>query len=359
MLVYFTVLTIVVLAAYLARKSESKIVSRLMLGIAFLSMVLVAGLRNQYVGTDSMAYIYFFNRTRTFIDAIILGEDMQEHGFWILTWLVHYLSNQYMALFFVIALIVISCYQWAIVQYSELIEISFFVFITMGFYLFFFNGARQGIACALYTLAIGQMLEKHFFKYTAIVLLAYFFHKTAIMMIPMYFFINRPNTLKNNMFIMVIGCTAMMFIDRIVGFATTIDARYSQYGTGGGGGGYYSFAFTFVLGVFFLIFRDSVRIGRYQYDRFLNMFLFGAMIGVVSILLRLDPSGLMRYGEYFNLTAIFIWPIVFKNLTGKLQRFIIGYSFVVFYLVMFFLTTEAFSNFIPYTFNPIVSDLFK
>jgi hypothetical protein len=357
--VYFTLLIVVVLAAFLARRSESKIVSRSLLGVAFVSMVLVAGLRNQYVGTDSMAYVWFFNKTRTFMDAIILGEDMQEHGYWILTWLVHFVSNQYMALFFVIALIVVGCYQCAIVAYSESIEISFFVYITMGFYLFFFNGARQGIACAIYSLAIGQMLKKNFIKYLGLVLLAYLFHKTAIMMVPMYFFINRPNTLKNNLFIMVIGCIAMWYIDKIVGFATTIDARYATYGTGGGGGGYYSFGFTFILALFFLIFKDSIRIGRYQYDRFLNMFLFGAMIGVVSVLLRLDPSGLMRYGEYFNLTAIFMWPIVFKNLSGTLQRFVIGYSFVVLYLVFFAMTTAAFSNFLPYIFNPSVSSLFK
>jgi hypothetical protein len=359
MLVYFTNLIIVVLAAFLARKSKSKTLSRCLLGIAFVSMVLVAGMRSRFVGTDTMAYIWYFNNIKTFSDVIFFGSDMMEYGFWTLNWLVHFVSNEYMALFLAIALIVVGCFQSAIVEYSESIEISFFVFITVGTYFFFFNGARQGIACAIYSLAIGQMLKRNFIKYLGYVLLAFLFHKTALMMVPVYFFINKPNTFKNTLFTIVIGCVAVLFIDRIVGVVSSIDARYANYGTAGGGGGYYMFGFTSLLGVFFLIFKNSIRIDRYRYDRFLNMFLFGVMIGAVSTVLGTDPSGLLRYGTYFNLTAIFMWPIVFANLTDRLSRFVVGYSFVIFYLVFFVMTTQRFSNLIPYIFNPSVSTLFK
>jgi hypothetical protein len=359
MLVYFTNLIVVVLAAFLARKSKSKILSRFLLGIAFASMVLVAGMRNKSVGTDTSNYVRFFNNIQTFSDAMAFGDQMQEYGFWILNWLVHFVSNDYMVLFFAFALIVIGCSQRAIVAYSESIEISFFVFITMGTYLFFFNGARQGIACAIYSLAIGQMLKRNFIKYLGYVLLAFLFHKTAIMMVPVYFVLNRSNTFKNNLFTIVIGCVTVLFIDSIVGAVSSIDARYAQYGTAGGGGGYFTFGFSCVLGIFFMIFKNSIRIDRYRYDRFLNMFLFGIMIGMVATFLGTDPSGLLRYGSYFNLAVIFMWPIVFKNLTDRLSRFVVGYSFVIFYLIFFVMTTQRFSNLIPYIFNPSLSTLFK
>jgi len=358
MIVYFSVLIVVVLAAFIARKSESKILSNCMLGIAFITMVLAAGLRSRIVGTDTGAYVYIFSKVRTFADVMSYGGDMQEYGFWGLNWLIHYISNEYMVLFFAIAVIVIGCYQWAILKYTESIEVAFFIFITMGFYLFFFNGARQGIACAIYSLAIGPMLKRNFIKYLGYVILAILFHKTAVMMLPMYFVFNRPNTFKNNLFTFVLGCIAVLFIDKLVGVASSIDARYATYGSAGGSGGYVSFGFTFLLGAFFLTFRDSVRIDRYLYDRFLNMFLFGVMIGMVSTYLGTDPSGLLRYAIYFNIAAIFLWPIVFINLHDRLSRFVIGYSFVIFYLAYFVLATQKFSDYIPYFFNPSVSAFF-
>ncbi len=322
-------------------------------------MVFVAGIRDRTVGTDSQGYIWFFNHTQNFSDVMFYGSEMQEYAAWTMIWLARLASKEYMALFFIIAVIVVGCYQKAIMEYSESIEISFFVFIAMGFYLFFFNGARQGIASAIYALAIGEMLKKNFIKYAAYVLLAFLFHKTAIMLLPVYFVFNRPNTFKSNMFTAVVGSFAILFINTIVSFASSIDARYAKYGTAGGGGGYYSIGFNFLLGVFFMAFRNSILTDRYRYDRFLNLFLFGVMIGIVSTILRTDPSGLLRYGEYFNIVAIFMWPIVFINLTDRLSRFILGYSFVVFYLIFFVMTTTTFSNFIPYIVNPYVSDLFK
>ena len=236
-------------------------------------------------------------------------------------------------------------------NYSTNIVISFFVFITMGFYTWSFNGARQGIACAIYSLAIGQMLKRNFLKYVGYVLLAFLFHKTAIMTLPMYFVFNRPNSFKNNLFTIVLGFAAVMFIDSIIGVASSLDTRYAVYGTAGEGGGYILFGFDIVLSVFFLIFRNSIRSDRYQYDRFLNMFLFGVMITAVSTILNMDPSGLRRYNAYFDLGIIFMWPIVFKNINDRLPKFIIGYLFIIGYIIFFTMTTERFSDLVPYRFN--------
>lgn len=358
--IYFLVLIVVVLFAFLSRKSKSKFLSVLLLGIAFVVMVLVAGLRDHHVGTDSMAYTYFFSRIRTFSIAMSYGYELEEYGFWILMWLVHYVSDQYMFLFLAIAIIVIGCYHIAILKYSEFIEISYFVFLTMGFYLFFFNGARQGIACAFYALAVGKMLERSFFKYLIYVMIAFLFHKTALMMIPIYFIVNRPNSMMNNIVTISIGFIAIITMDAIVSVASGIDARYSQYGTAGGGGGYFSVGLSIVLTAFFLRFKEYVQVDRYQYDRFLNMMLVASMIGAVSVLLRLNPSGILRYAAYFDLSTIFLWPIVFKNLGDfdRLARFVIGYSFAIFYIVFFVATTMTFSNFTPYIFNPILSKIF-
>jgi hypothetical protein len=352
MLFYFIMLFVVVLSTQMANRIKSPSTeSRFFLLIAFSSMVLVAGMRDRTVGTDTGSYVRYFNDMRTFADVVVTSGKMWEYGFWLLTWLLHFISDQYVVYLFAIALIVVGCYQWSIVAYSENIGISFFVFITMGFYTFFFNGARQGIACAIYALAIGPLLERNFKKYLAYVLLAFLFHKSAIILLPVYFVFGRANTLKANMLILLTGCMVAYFFQQIVEVGAQFDARYEGYATAGEGGGYYTVAFVCALCLFFLLFRRSVRVDKDRYGLFLNMLMFGTMVGVVSSFLSTNPSGFLRYSVYFNIGSVFLWPIVFRNITDRSSKLLVGYFFVVGYLVYFALTTQRFSNLTPYTFN--------
>jgi hypothetical protein len=225
MLVYFTTLFVVVLATYLARESKSRILSGCLLGLAFTSMVLTAGLRDRTVGTDTGAYVRYFADVRTLADVATVGREMGEYGFWILTWLGHFVSNEYVVFLFAVALIVVGCYQRVITAYSVNIGISFFVFITMGFYTNFFNTTRQGIACAVYALAIGPILERNFKKYIMYVLLAFLFHKSAIVLLPMYFVFSKTSTVKNSTIILLAGCILVFFFEWFIEVGRGVDAR--------------------------------------------------------------------------------------------------------------------------------------
>ncbi len=352
--VYYLNLFVVVLAAIVSKKSDSKSVERWSLVVIFISLVLVAGLRDQSVGTDSGAYASAFAKMKSLSLVGAIGSQFGEWGFWVLNWVLSLISTEYMLLFFAIAILVVGSYLKTIVDNSVSIEISLFVFLTTGVYLFFFNGARQGLACAVYSLAMAPMMNRNFIKYAGFVLLAFLFHKTAIVLLPAYFIFNKASSLKYNMLTIAIACLSILLIESIVDFASSIDGRYSSYGTSGDGGGYIVAGYNVLLGAFFLIFKNYIHLYRYQYDRFLNMFLFGAMIAVVSTVLQLNPSGLLRYSHYFGVTIIFLWPIVFLNITDRLTKFIIGYSFAIFYVFYFQLTTERFSNLVPYVFNPLL-----
>lgn len=354
MVFYLSNLFVVVITTYLARKSQSQIASRILLGIAFLSMICVAGLRDKYVGTDTSSYVIDFQAITNYAKVLELQNAMGEYGYWMLNFLLHFIADEYIVLLFATALIVVGCYQFVIVKYSVSWEVSFFVYIVTGSYFFFFNGARQGIACAIYSLAVGPMLNKNLKTYVGIVLLAFLFHKTAIIMLPVYFFFNRPSTLKNNLLIIITGFLGIMLINNGMSVISKLDARYASYGTSGAGGGYVMLAINLVIGAFFLIIRKSIYTHRYEFDRFTNLVLISMMIELTSAILSLDPSGLRRNAVYFDIAPILMWPIVFENLHKRLSKFIIGYIFVICYLILFVLTTMSFSNMIPYVFNPLL-----
>jgi len=350
MIIYFINLFVVVVAAHLAYKSRSVALARFFLAVAFISMVLVAGLRDKVVGTDTGGYVRYFNRLQSFDDVLEIGSRMGEYGFWTMTWLVHFISDKYVVYLSAIALLVFGAFQWIITEQSLRIDISFFVFITMGFYTFPFNGGRQGVACAIYALAISPLLKGEFIKYACYVFIAFLFHKTAIVLLPLYFIINRPNDFRNIILIILIGLFIGFSINFLVEYASSFDARYSSYAMGGRGGGYGTVAFSLANAAFFFFLKNSIYIDRYRYDRFLNMYLFGIMIGVVSVILGANPNGILRYRFYFTIAIMFLWPIVFRNLSSK-SAFIVGLYFVVTYLIYFAMTTSVFSNLVPYIFN--------
>jgi len=282
---------------------------------------------------------------------------MGEWGFWVLTWLAHLVSNEYAIYFTFIALVFIGCCMRAITLYSSSIAISLFVFISMGFYGEVFNGARQAVACGFFMLSIGPMLEGNFKKFLGFILIAFLFHKTAIMTLPAYLIFNKPNNLRNNLLIVLIGCVGLVFFERIVEIASTFDERYAEYANTDIGGGFKTVAFSVATAVFFLLFRSHVQIGRAWYDRFLNIFLFGVMIGIVSSILNANPSGILRYRIYFSQFVCFLWPIVFKNIPDRASKFLVWYIFIWVFLTFFVLTTQRFSNLVPYEFNSHITFL--
>ncbi len=352
MAIYSINLIFVVAAVSISRRIQSVGMSRICLGIAFASMVLVAGLRDRLVGTDTPAYVTYYSQIRAVADVSKIGSQVGEYGFWMLTWIPHYISEQYAIYLFFIALVVVGFYFRAILAYSENSGVSFFVFITMGFYLFFFNGARQGIACAIFALAFGPLLERKVVRYTCYVLLAFLFHKSAIVLLPIYFLFGRPYSLRSNIIILITGVLVAYFYQEIVMFGSDVDAHYGGYGAANEGGGYFIVAFHCALYLFFVGFKQYVQVDAERYDLYLRLFLLGTMIGIVSSLLSVNPSGFLRLSMYFTVSAVFIWPIIFNNLTDR-WRIPVKYCFAAGYLTYFALTTERFSNLVPYVINPI------
>lgn len=352
MAIYFLVLALGVGSTFLARRSGSALLRRIFHSIAFLSLVLLAALRDRSVGTDTSNYVYSFEHTRTLADVFLLVDKTGEFGFWILMWGLHFLSDQYFICLLAIAVIVVGSFQQSILRYSVEPVNAMFVFIAMGAYTFFFNGARQGMACAIFAVAAGPLVRRQLAYYITWILIAFLFHKTAIVLLPAYVIANTRGNFKNIVLMVTVGVAVLLFYDKVLAVATNFDPRYLESGARGeGDGGYYVTGFDVVLGVFFVAIRKLIRTDSDQYGQFLNLYLVGVMIELASRILRTDPSGMQRLSMYFTIFVLFLWPIAFRNLP---RRWVLSarFFFVLGYLAYFTLTTQRFSDLIPYKLNP-------
>ena len=153
--------------------------------LAVLPPILIAGLRDSTVGTDTELYVVpIFNGIATngqtlkeFLDSY----PGMEWGYLFLTFVVSRLTDQPVFLLLCIhSLIILPLYMTAM-KWREYLSPVFFMFI---FYMIFFQEslsiARQSIALSLSLLAFTSYIEKKYLYYFVYTIIALLFHQTAV-----------------------------------------------------------------------------------------------------------------------------------------------------------------------------------
>lgn len=342
MLPYFLVLILVLFWILF----EQRVLNRIAFWVPLAILSLFAGMRSYRVGTDSGTYTRNF-RSSLDINSFELTGD-REFGYQLLEYTLLRLNAEYFWLLFLTSIIVVYCYLTIIKKYSVNYIFSVFLFITLGVYTFFFNGLRQGLAMAIFALAVPYLLEKRLVPYLIIIAIASLFHGTALFMIPFYFLVNLRIKPIYKILATFVGS---LFVSRfLIIYISSSNERYESYGTlDQEGGGYLTLGFyTLIMIILYMI----IRIYNITDRKFIQLFTFYA-IGVVFIIpiamLGSNPSGPQRLLNYFTWTLILILPIIFKRINNNY----ITSSAVILFIIYFTLTTSAFSDLSPYIINPV------
>lgn len=353
MFAYLTLLFSVVILVYLGRRYGSAGVRRVTLSFAILTLTIFAAVRDKTVGSDTANYVRFIEKISTVDDVFSFK---LEPGFNVLVLLSGELSDSYALLLANIAFIVVVCYTLTIIRLVKRYEIAFFIFITLGTYTFFFNGARQGMAAAICFLALPCLLDRRLVSYSLLVGIAALFHYSALIALPIYFLATSRVSWIQVVVIIVSVVIATAILSQVAQLAATLIAeKYASYGRKGEGGGHLQVAFLLVQGAILFFFRGKVVDDNKYYGRLLNIYLIGLVPSLASVISSVNPSGMLRLTAYFTHTAILLWPMVFLNFRDLQAKVIFMSGFLVVALVYFVMTTSYFSNLTPYQIN---SELF-
>jgi hypothetical protein len=346
---YIALLFFIMGVAYFGRVSGGVIVRRVSVAVVVLALIGFAGLRDYHVGTDTGNYVYIFSGSTSFASVTELKTEV---GYNLLSWVARWLSNSYSVLLLLIAAIVVSCYVSTIVKLARRYETALFLFVALGVYTFFFNGARQGIAAALCFWALPFLLDRRLIPYLLAVGVASLFHKTALIALPLYF-LAVPRIGPARLAMLAVGTVALIVFLRVfVGFAVDmLEDRYAAYVEAGSGGGMVVAAFLFGQGVLLYWLKRVVRDHRSLYVRLLNIYLIGVAFAIASVVSSVNPSGLLRLHQYFSPVAILMWPMIFAQFGNTTQRALTAYLFLVVTMIFFVLTTTTFAGLVPYQIN--------
>lgn len=291
--------------------TRQQTVNRILITAVFLLLFAVSACRIA-VGNDYWVYR----------DDFLLIEQSRhvsfEFGFvWVVRFLQSMLNHdQYLPIFAVFSFFTVLFFVRGMADLSEQFCFTVFLLMTGGYYFSSLNSVRYYLVLSIALYSIKYVLREEWGKFLFCILAAAAFHKSVLVVIPLYFLASR-NWKKWHMLLFAAGCGSLILFQDF--YRKIIFFFYPYYEGSMFDTGEMSFAnigkCAAVLILALLYYRDTVKDDKnnrfYFYCNLgaLALYVFGSFIPEVS-----------RVGYYLNITNIFLIPGVIVKIPKRWQR---------------------------------------
>ena len=312
--------------------------------VIFSVIILFSGLRSGVA--DTHAYIKMFNEYPiTWLEAIevITDENAREPGFRLLSILFKsFISQDYHAWLFVIALITGICIMIPLYKYSCNFGISTFLFIASCQFTWMLNGMRQFLVASIMFACTHFILEKKTIPYIATVLFLSTIHTSLLIMIPVYFIVRDEPWQKKNIIFMILIILSMVFADRFTNILTDVveDTNYStsvnEFKDADDGTNSIRILVEAVPTIIAFIYRKKI---KEKATPIINISINMSMVATgLYIISKVARSGVLlgRLPIYFSLYNLILLPWLLKNIFKKNEKRLLTFSMIICYVLFFY-----------------------
>lgn len=297
---------------------------------AMTSLVTTSGLRSNIGDTFNYKNIYIEN---DFTWEYVLSE--KDYGFGILQMILkNNFSEDPQIMIFTAALITNVLIVIVFYQYSRMIEISLYVYITGGLFLVSMNGIRQVLAAAIAFTAIRYLMNGNWIKYSLIVLLASTFHQSAIVLIPIFFLVRFRAWSKSTVVIIIFAVIAIFAFEQFTSllFKALADTQYSDYEKFDEGGSNILRSLVAAAPLVVAYFgRKKLKRVFPDSDYIINM----ALLGLIFMVISTQSWIFARISIYFELYQLILISWIITLFSEKKGR-ILYYGILICYFVYFY-----------------------
>jgi len=183
-------LFIIVLGVCVCEIKKSKLNDAIFLCITAVGMVVLSSLRANTVGIDYKQYATYFTQVHdggwSYLISSANGYRI-EPGYSLLNYFVSLFTSDVRIFMLVVSIVAVGLTALLLYKYSPIPWIGMFVFGSFGYFGNSLSFLRQSIAIAIFLFAIRFLKDKKVLPYLLIVILAATFHKSILIMIPVYF----------------------------------------------------------------------------------------------------------------------------------------------------------------------------
>ena len=286
--------------------------------VVFVSVyAIVSGFRDMIGGFDVYVYGEVFEAPKE----IVLSYKPFEKGFAFFFVILKMLSDNRSFMFFMTALMMAMLHFRTIKNLSPMVYFSAFIFFCK-FFLMSFVYLRQGLAMGIIWFAIPFVLDKKYLKFFVLVFIAYFFHKSALVFIPLFFYGN--SNIKN---VQLLFFTFILSVITLSPIGTEIATFFSEesenqklvlYTNKSSGINFFYLIEIIFLTLLALNFRNEF------YKTKETTVLFNGLIGyIVVVILGVTNATYIRFSWYYLIFVVVTLPYMFTfiNDNKKQQTF--------------------------------------
>ena len=256
---------------------------------------------------DTKEYIsdfYAFSRD-SLQNAIV--DSQEEVGFVLLNKFLSVFSHNEFILLFTCGTIIVWSFAYSVYKYSTIIWLSAFLFLNIP-YLQSLYVLRQYIAISICLLSISFVLNRKLLPFLILIILAFSFHKTAIIFLPIYFLYKLNINIKFFVVSIIIGYIYYSYGFSLIEFFLSFsELDYGAY-MDSFSNATAIFIDAFLLILFFVAFDFKQLMGPSKL--FFIMFIIGTIIDLGS----LNAPGGSRLSMYYNISTIFLIPLAISKL---------------------------------------------
>lgn len=342
MLPYFAIYGVLALLGL--KRPEGRTVNLVLLSSASIFLVWFAGLRF-FVGCDYHSYVLRYSEAKYLDWSYILSHE--EWGFGGMTALFAKAGAPFEAFQASVSAIIIFLYArfaWRH-HYALYLLALFFPILVLQLGM---SGIRQAMAVGFIMLAYNAFIDKKRLMIGIWVIVAFLFHNSAIILLPMAFIAGRQISIPRLVggFILLAPLAAYLLGDRI----DVYSARYVEqlYGTQDSGGAWFRFALSALPVVFFLQYRVRIKA---KFPEVYQLLLFGALFIAAISLSGLISTVAVHRLTYFSLPlsilmTLYISLTAAKNPTNGFVAWLAVYG--AYLVVWFTVSRHASVCFMPY-----------
>lgn len=310
-------------------------------------------------GTDWENYFEYFKTEDNY--------HLFEPGY---VWLVKFsklLYNNYTFFLILLSTIILTFFGKANYKLSPYPIFSVFIFISLVLPFW----VRQSFSLAILFFAFYTLTNKNKKLFVFLVLFASLFHYSALIALPLIFFydsfispkkvfallvaavvISKFNLLSFvlDFFIQILGISEYLGVAKLSTYLTseTINENI-DYGLRN----LVSMVNIFAYVALFLFFRNRLEKNKVVFNIFLNIYLYGAIINLLSMG---DVDTLRRFSMFFSIAPVILFPILIQNVKDKFLKITIVLVITVISFGRYYGNlTSYWSEYYPYisTFNKI------
>ena len=229
-------------------------------------------------------------------------------------------GENYLLVFGFFAFVTIGIFLKVLYEQADNFAMSFFLFMTLGIYFRTFNTVRYYFVLAVTLYSFRYVFRKEYGKFVLLIVLAAFFHKSVLVVIPIYLIANM-SWKKWHMAVLTVGAAAMVLCqDLIMKIALELypsykDTIFLQTETGLSGNLMSVLRCMAVLALAVICYKDDWK------EKQENKFYF--KLNFLAILLYLCGSFLPlvgRIGYYLMTSHVLFIPAILGSIKDKKKK---------------------------------------